>query len=261
MLLIMKGKIPGLVIVGLVCCSGSGCQSERTTDQSSGLSAPNSIADASKSPSESAPITWNDVASSYDRVQDYVCSYEKMEQAIAKGELQNIRFYFRKPLDVRMEWLDAHGNVDQTAVYREGFNDGKVLARESGWLGTLAGDLRLDPNESLALSDSRHPITEVGIGKIIDRGQHDAANPGVASYFVGEEKLDGRPAYKFEFIASTVEWVGGVVDARTALIWIDRELRLPVKLELYDAANALLEQHQFKNVRINQKLSEKMFTL
>lgn len=261
--MITKDKIlaHGLVLVVLGCASGSGCRSGRDADRASDPSAQKPITNASKPASESSPITWNDVASSYERVLDYVCLYEKEERAISDGEQQTIRLSFRKPLDVRLEWLNDQGNVDQTAVYRQGFNDGKVLARQSGLVGALAGKLRLDPNESLALSDSRHPITETGLGKIIDRAQHDTVNSRIASHFAGEETLDGRAAYRFEFTAIGNEAVGGLADARQALIWIDRELKLPIKLELYDAASTLLERHRFKQVRVNQKLSDKTFTL
>jgi hypothetical protein len=160
-----------------------------------------------------------------------------------------------------LEWLNGQGRVDQTAVYRQGFNDGKVLARQSGLLGALAGKLRLDPNESLALSDSRHPITEVGLGKIIERALKDSANSNIGSHFVGEETLEGRPSNKFEFTATGDEAVGGLEAARKALIWVDRELKLPVKIELYDAAKTLLERHRFKQLNINPKFSEKTFTL
>jgi len=78
---------------------------------------------------------------------------------------------------------------------------------------------------------------------------------------VGEETLDGRPAYKFEFTSKGKEAVGGLAAARKSLIWIDRETKLPTKLELYDGANTLLERHRFKNVRLNQRLSDKTFTL
>jgi hypothetical protein len=193
--LITKGKIlaHSFVIVGLVCAFGSSCRSERA-DRASDPSPQKPIASSSKPASESSPITWNDVASSYEPVLDYVCLYEKEERAISEGERQTIRLSFRKPLDVRLEWLNDQGTVDQTAVYRQGFNDGKVLARQSGLVGELAGKLRLDPNEPLALSDSRHPITEVGLGTIIDRAQRDATNSGIGSNFAGEETLDGRPA-------------------------------------------------------------------
>src|SRR5207244_3485511 len=216
---------------------------------------------SSKSGSEASPVTWNEVTGAYERVLDYACLYEKEERAISNGEKQTIRLSFRKPLDVRLEWLNDQGKTDQTAVFRQGFNDGKVLGRQSGLLGALAGKLRLDPNESLALSDSRHPITEVGLGKIIERALKDAANSHIGSHFAGEETLDGRPSHKFEFTATGNEAVGGLEAARKALIWVDRELKLPVKIELYDAANTLLERHQFKQLSINKKLSDKTFTL
>jgi hypothetical protein len=157
--------------------------------------------------------------------------------------------------------LNDSGKVDQTAAYRQGLNNGKVLARRSGILGALAGKLELDPTDSLALSDSRHPITEVGSGKLLNVRQKDAANATIASHFVGEETLDGRATYQFEFISKGNEAVGGLAPARKALIWIDRETTLPGKLELYNGANTLLERHRFKNVRLNQSLSDKTFTL
>jgi len=243
-----------------MCSCVNACRSERKPEVVSNPTAQKPIA-ADKTTTASAPIGWSEVASAYDRVADYVCLYEKIERAISKGEEQKIHLSFRKPFDVRMEWLDSRDRVTQTAVYRQGFNDGKVLARQTGLLGSLAGTLELDPNESLALSDSRHPITEVGIGKIIDRAQHDAANPGIASHFDVEEVLDGRLAYKFEFTASSNEAVGGLVDARKAFLWIDRELKLPVKLEIFDSAGVLLESHHFKEIRINQKLADKIFTM
>lgn len=245
----------------MMCSCGNTCRSEHKPQVASNPTAPSPIAASNKTTVASTPISWVEVARSYDRVADYVCLYEKTERAISKGEEQRIRFFFRKPFDVRMDWLDNRERVTQTAVYRQGFNDGKVLARENGLLGSLVGILRLEPSESLALSDSRHPITEVGIGKIIDRAQRDAANPRITSRFDSEEVLDGRTAFKFDFTASSNEGLGGLNDARNALLWIDRELKLPVKLEIYDSASLLLERHRFKELRVNQKLADKIFTM
>lgn len=251
----------GFVLLTALLAAGNGCATQREIGDASHTVAPASRAAAATPTPSPAPLTWDEVAHSYERVRDYVCLYEKEERAISHGELQTIRLSFRKPFDVRMDWLNDRGEVDQTAVYRAGANDGKLLARQKGLLGGLMGTLRLDPNESLALEDSRHPVTEVGLGKIIDRAQRDATDAQIASRFVGEEVLDGRPAYEFEFAAQGSEPVSGLPDARKALIWVDRELKLPVKLELYDAANALLERHRFKDVRVNVKLTDNTFTL
>lgn len=207
------------------------------------------------------PISWNDVANSYERVRDYTCLYEKDERAISDGERQTMRLSFRKPFDVRIEWLNTEHRVDQTAVYRQGMNDGKVLAKRSGILGALTGTLKLDPNDPLALEDSKHPITETGLGNIIDRAKRDAANGQITNRFVAEEPLDGRAAYKFELKVKQGGQFSGVPSATRTLIWIDKELMLPVMVEIYDRANAILERHRFKDLRTNVGLSDKTFAL
>jgi outer membrane lipoprotein-sorting protein len=253
-----------LAVLTLTVGAGDACSSRRSTEAEANSTSPakgTAAASPSATPEASpAPIAWADVARSYERVSDYVCLYEKEERAISNGEMQTIRLSFRKPFDVRMEWLDDKGAVDQTGVYRQGANGGKVLARRKGLFGSLMGTMRLDPNDSLALEDSRHPVTEVGLGKIIERAQAAATNPRVNSRFDGEETLDHHPAYRFEFTSSG-DALMSLNGARKAIVWIDRDLKLPVKVELYDASNTLLERHRFKDVRINTKLSDKTFTL
>src|SRR5215831_17793989 len=77
-------------------------------------------------------LAWDDVVAAYGQVRDYTTLYYKEERAISNGDLQRIRLSFRKPLDVKLEWLDEKGKVDQVAVYRQGMNDGKLLAKKSG---------------------------------------------------------------------------------------------------------------------------------
>ena len=84
-----------------------------------------------------------------------------------------INLSFRKPLDVRMEWVGGGGKVDQVAVYRQGQNDGKLIAHKAGMLGSMVGTLHLDIHDSRAMEDSKHPITEVGLGYIIERAERE----------------------------------------------------------------------------------------
>jgi hypothetical protein len=102
--LIKKGKIlaRGLVIVALLSGSGTACHSERAVNNT-GARSGKPILSAGLPVTERSPVTWNDVASSYDRTSDYVCLYEKEERAISNGEPQTVRLYFRKPFDVRLE--------------------------------------------------------------------------------------------------------------------------------------------------------------
>lgn len=206
-------------------------------------------------------MSWSHVAARYASVHDYTCLYEKQERAIDHAELQTIRMSFRTPLDVRLEWLDEKGTVDQVAVYREGYNDGKLIARRSGLLGSMAGTVRLDPQSKLALQDSRHPITQIGLGYIIDRVSRDLRDARVTSQPLVEDTIDGRPCDRFQFGAPAGVPLLGIDGARRALVWIDRELKLPIKVEILDSAPGVIERHCFRDLRLNPGLTDAAFTL
>ncbi len=208
-----------------------------------------------------APVTWDEVVASYAAVHDYTATYEKRERAIDHGGPQTIRLSFRKPLDVRLDWLDDKGKVDQTAVYRKGMNDGKLIAHRNGMLGSIVGTVRLDLHDKRALEDSRHPITEVGLGYIIDRVARDLRDGRVTSQPVVEDAVDGRPAWRFQLDAPAGVPLFGIEGASRAIVWVDRALKLPVKVEILDAAGAMIERHQFKNLRLDAGLGDDVFTL
>jgi outer membrane lipoprotein-sorting protein len=209
----------------------------------------------------SQPITWDEVVASYARVHDYTTAYDKEERAISNGELQRIKLYFRKPLDVRMEWLDGSGNVDQIAVYRQGQNDGKLIARRHGMLGLMVGTLHLDVNDRRALEDSRHPITEVGLGHVIDQASRALRAADATAPPPVEDAVDGHPAVRFEIDAKPGARLFGVDGARRARIWVDAAQKLPVKVEIVNEAGAMLERHRFKDLRLNVGLGDSTFTL
>jgi outer membrane lipoprotein-sorting protein len=240
-----------------------GCTANRAVVENEAAASPstsNARDGESSNAAVAAPIAWNEVTTSYDRVKDYTCLYLKEERAISNGELQTIRLAFRKPLDVRLDWLNNKGKVDQTAVYRQGLNDGKLLARQSGLMGALAGTVKLKPDEPLALEDSRHPITEAGLGGIIENIRKETTDPQVSNAYVGEELIEGHPAWKFVFTTKTGMLAGGQNAARS-VVWIDKGLKLPVQVEIYDRANALLERHRFKELKLNVGLTDQTFKL
>lgn len=206
----------------------------------------------------SAPLSWDQVSAAYAAVRDYTCLYVKEERAIDNGDVQRIKLSFRKPLDVKLEWLDDKGKIDQIAVYRRGMNDGKVLARRTGGVASWFGTLKLDPHSGRAMEDSRHPITEVGLGHIVEAVAHEIAS-GAAAPSV-EETLNSRPTSRFD-IETTGGALFGVPGAVRAEIWVDQESELPVKVELRDAAGGLVERHQFSEIKINAGLGDQVFTL
>jgi outer membrane lipoprotein-sorting protein len=208
-----------------------------------------------------ASVDWNDVVQAYAGVRDYTATYAKEERAISNGELQTMRLSFRVPLDVRLEWLDAHGTVDQIAVYRQGVNQGKLLARRRGLFGSIIGTIRLDPREPRALEDSRHPITEVGLGHIVDVIARGVQQRTLVVAGTTDDVVDGVRAERVDVDAMASTSAFGVDGARHVRVWVDRALNLPIKLEVLNDAGAMLERHRFKDLRLNVGLSDAVFTL
>ena len=206
-------------------------------------------------------LAWADVVAAYEPVRDYTATYDKYERAIDNGDLQRINLSFRKPLDVRLEWQNEHGKVDQTAVYRQGHNDGKLLARKSGMLGGMLGLMKLDPTSGRAMSDSRHPITEVGVGHIIDEVTRAMKNTQVTAKPAVDDTLDGARVVRFDVDAPADAKLFGVEGARRVSVWVDTALKLPVKAEVVDAAGRMLERHRFTDLKLNVGLTDKTFTL
>jgi outer membrane lipoprotein-sorting protein len=208
-----------------------------------------------------APVAWPDVVAAYDTVKDYTALYNKQEQAIDNGDLQRINLWFRKPLDVKLEWLDNKGKADQWAVYRQGMNDGKLLARKSGFVGGMMGDMKLDPREKKAMLDSRHPITDVGIGYVIDEVSRAMKSGQVTAKAPVEEALDGARVVRFDLEGLADARLFGVEGARRVSVWVDETLKLPVKAEVVDAAGRMLERHGFAELKLNVGLTDATFTL
>ena len=199
---------------------------------------------------------WAEVVARYATVHDYTCRYVKEERAIDHGEPQTILLSFRKPLDVRMEWLNDRGEVDQIAVYRQGMNDGQVIARRKGVLGSMIGTLHLDPRDRRALEDSRHPITEVGFGPIV-AGIARALEDGTATLRSAATVESGR---QLEFDVVPGASLLDVAGARCITVVVG-PAGLPVSVEIFDASAARLERHRFSDIRLNVGLTDAVFTL
>jgi hypothetical protein len=151
--------------------------------------------------------------------------------------------------------------VDQIAVYRQGANDGKVLARKTGMLGSMVGALRLDVRDPRALADSRHPITEAGIGPLIEKVERAFEQKQLDPEIVREDTLDGRRVERQELVARTPQALPGVDGVSRVVIWIDLALQLPIGVDLLGAPASMIERHRFSNVRVDVGLEDSVFTL
>jgi Protein of unknown function (DUF1571) len=199
----------------------------------------------------------------YEQVRDYVCKFSKRERV--DGRLTPLHVMTMK---VRTRPRSIYLKFQQPAPGREaifivGRHGGKVLAHDVGLNKLLAGTLRLEPTGSRAMEDCRHPITEAGIGPLLDTiedrwaAELDPTESLVA--FRPEERVNGRagtiietthPQRQPEFLFYQVR------------VFIDRDLGLPTRFEAYDwpetpgGPAALVEEYTYTDLKLNIGLSD-----
>lgn len=185
----------------------------------------------------------------YARVKDYTAVFIKQE--LVKGELlpaETIRFKFKKPFMVYMGWMEGP-HEGREALYVHGRNDNKVVGHEGGLIGFIT--LHMDPEGSIAMRGNRHPITDVGIGRLIDivlENAGRAESEGVLDIVsAGQETVFGRDA---AHLTVKLPKGRGYYAGRIEL-WVDRGNGLPVKIMIYGWDGALWESYGYKDLVIN----------
>jgi hypothetical protein len=206
-----------------------------------------------------------DCQAKFAAVRDYTCTFIKRERLVgrltpqhvmdmkARNSPTSIYLKFRKP------------NAGREAIYVAGRHGGKVLAHDVGIGRLLAGTMTLDPRGSTAMEDCRHPITEAGIGALIDTvARHWALELSAAESLVSFHDMTIGPR-----LCTLIESVHPARQPHFLFhkvrLYIDREHGLPIRFEAYDwpkhpgAAPELVEEYTFHDLKLNVGLTERDF--
>lgn len=194
---------------------------------------------------------------SYGKVNDYVCLFSKKERIRDSiKEERNILFKYRKPASFYMKWTEGD-NRGVEAIYVDGRYNNKLEVHLAGFWRFFR--IAVDPHGLLALKNNRHPITEAGIGHLLDlimtnyhKGKSD---PESRITFEGEPLVDGkRTVYVKAVFPKDKGYYGQAVH-----VYFDQEAMLPVKLTVYGWSNEFLEEYRFESLRLNAGLTERDF--
>ena len=159
----------------------------------------------------------------------YTATFSKQE--VVAGELSDEQVMEIKirhePFSVYMKWSTGHKG--RQLLYVTGENKGRMLVKLGGWKRRLPA-LKLDPSGSMAMKESRYPITKAGLLELvreslaIRRGDL-AKTAGVRCQLIENHEFDGRPCYAF-----VVEYKDRSASQRyrKSVMLIDRELGVPV---------------------------------
>jgi len=195
----------------------------------------------------------------YAKVNDYTATFIKRE--MVDGRLlpeEHISFKFKRPLKVYMKWLEGP-HEGREALFVKGKNEDKVAGHESGLFSFIT--LNMDPKGRTAMRGNRHPITDAGIGRLIDIVKDNidrAAKEGVLKpTYAGVEDVYGRQTYHIHAELSPGRDKGYY--CRAMDIWVDRDLGLPIKITVHGWDGEVLEAYGYKDLKINAGLSDEEF--
>jgi hypothetical protein len=194
-------------------------------------------------------------------LQDYTAVLAKREQI--DGELGDYEYLSVKirhrPFSVYIRFLDPPALKGQEAVYVQGRNDGAIWAHRGPVLGTL----RLDPRGALAMRGHRYPITEIGMANLIRRlvevARHDVQYGECEVKFLAGAKINDRPCTLLQVVHPVPRREFRFYLAR---IFVDEELKLPVRYESYDwplqpgGQPRLIEEYTYLNLKVNTGLTD-----
>lgn len=205
---------------------------------------------------------------SYQGIRDYTCLLVKREHL--RGQLQPENLIVMKvrtqPFSVYLRWHQPKQFAGQEVCYVEGRNRGMMRVHSSGLLGAV-GFISLDPNDPRVRENSRHTITEAGIGNLIERlAQRYEADRRYNNTQVrlGDYVYDQRRCRRVETIHANN--AGGEILFYRNVVYFDQQTHLPIRVENYDwprpggnTGGDLLEVYAYANLRLNVGLGDEVF--
>jgi hypothetical protein len=209
-----------------------------------------------------------DASQTFQGVRDYTCYLVRRERL--RGQLTPETLLEMKvrnqPFSVYLRWLAPAANAGQEVCYVAGRNNGMMRVHSTGLAGVV-GWVSIDPRDPRAAQNSRHSITEAGLGNLIARfgqrweveRQMNRTQVRLAEYLYNQ-----RPCLRVETMHP--DNGGGQFTTYRALVYFDRETRLPVRVETYDWPRSggapegdLMESYSYINMRFNVGLSDRNF--
>jgi hypothetical protein len=207
---------------------------------------------------------------------DYTCSFYKQERIgsdLSDGQSIELKMRHR-PFSVYMKWVE--GDKGRELLYVDGEHDNKIIVHPGGWKARLIPAIKLEPEGSLAMSESRHPVTMVGLLRLTEeiitrhKSQLDANHP-LHCRLIEEQVVNDRLCYGF-----VITYLDRKISTeyRKGIQFIDKELLLPVTLkkfgwpeekQTFADENALddatiLEHYAYTDIQFNQQLANEDFS-
>ncbi len=189
-----------------------------------------------------------------DPVSNAINNYEEIESyrvTLISGSgdsAEIIRYYYRRPGFVKMEFIKPHRGTVLTYSPRTK----KVTLVPFSWLRRFK--FTLDPDNKFIRSSRGHRIDESDIGALLKSVSLLQKNG--KTRVLGEEFIGKRPAVKLD-----IKGEGGFTVNRINAyhLWLDRENSLPLKAVSFDVDRILIEEVLMDDLQINVVFPDNFF--
>lgn len=197
---------------------------------------------------------------SYARVQSYTARFVRQE--VVDGTLrprEEALLKFQRPGRIYLRWA-AGRPAGREILFVPGQNGDRMLVREPGLLASLA-TIVMAPDSPRVLEESRHPVTDIGIGPLIglilDNARRAAAAGDLVVRDLGASAGPEGPGRGVEMVLST-RADKGYYCRRLALV-IGESSGLPVRAVVYDWTDRMVAEYAYLDLKLDPSLEARDF--
>ncbi|HXT59429.1 MAG TPA: DUF1571 domain-containing protein [Pirellulales bacterium] len=198
-------------------------------------------------------------------VADYSCVLIKRERIAGRlTHAERLAIKLRHdPFSVYVNYLAPDKVKGQEAIYVHGHNDNRLLAHPNGLKGRLVGTFKLDPQGKMAMEGNRYPITDLGVKRMaeswLEEARRDVQFVRCSAKIIPGAKVNERPCTCVELTRLEHHHDSPF---RITRLFIDAELRLPVRYEAYEwsaqpgGEPELAEEYTYLQFQPNRRFSD-----
>ncbi|MEW4567942.1 DUF1571 domain-containing protein [Tautonia sp. JC769] len=181
-------------------------------------------------------------------IQNYRVTLDRQERvrnALQPAE-QVVLSVRTEPFAVRLEWPDGP-NRGREVLYSETECNGMMHIKLGKTLIPVP-PMQLEPTSPIALSNSRHPITEAGLLHILTQTKEQVARVRSGDPSLGNFTLEG-PHVPDDFEATCLEVLRETPEGEFWRLVVNQDTSLPMLLQATAADGELLERYHFQDIQ------------
>lgn len=163
---------------------------------------------------------------------------------------ETIRYYYKKPGKVRMEFIEPHKGV--VLVYDPVKKEARIWPFQS----IKSFSVGLSPENRLIMSPTGHTVDKSDIGDLLKTAKKLQAE-GIVR-IIGEEVIGGRKSTLIEVRGNRDVSVEGV---HIFHIWMDGKMFLPIKAASFDLKGSLIEEVLMDDLTVDVEIDDSLFNL